>query len=323
MSAFVRAFPLFITLGAGVALLYPPAFTWFLPYINPGLGVIMLGMGVTLTVDDFRRVATLRAPVLVGVLLQYTLMPLLGFAMGRACGLPTPFAVGLILVACCPGGTASNVVAYLAGADVALSVTMTAVSTLLAAFMTPLLSTLLIGDTVEVDPLAMLQTTAGVVLLPVVGGLFIRTQLPRLTAVILPVAPVAAVVAIVLIVSAILGLNRDALFDAGPSLVLAVLATHAAGFGLAFVLGGLLSRQPMFGTVARTVSIEVGMQNSGLGSVLARAHFANPLTAVPSALSAVFHCVLGSALAAWWARHPASDVSPDDAQRDSGTRLRA
>jgi BASS family bile acid:Na+ symporter len=307
MSAFVRAFPLFVTLGAALALVYPPAFTWFLPYINPGLGVIMLGMGVTLTVDDFRRVATLRAPVLVGVALQYVLMPLLGFAMGRVFGLPTPFAVGLILVACCPGGTASNVVAYLAKADVALSVTMTAISTLLAAAMTPLLSTLLIGDAVEVDALAMLKTTAGVVLAPVVAGLVIRTYLPRVSRAILPIAPVAAVVAIVLIVSAILGLNRGALADAGPSLGLAVFCTHACGFALALVLGSALTGQPAFGVVARTVSIEVGMQNSGLGSVLARAHFANPLTAVPSALSAVFHCVIGSALAAWWSRHPVVD----------------
>ena len=319
MSAFVRAFPLFITVGAALALLYPPGFTWFLPYINPGLGVIMLGMGVTLTVGDFRRVATLRAPVLVGVALQYTLMPLLGFAMGRVFGLPTPFAVGLILVACCPGGTASNVVAYLAKADVALSVTMTAVSTLLAAVMTPLLSSLLIGDAVEVDALAMLQTTAGVVLAPVLAGLVIRTYLPRVSAAILPVAPAAAVVAIVLIVSAILGQNRGALLDAGPALVLAVFCTHAVGFGAALLLGGVLSRQPMFGTVARTISIEVGMQNSGLGSVLSRAHFANPLTAVPSALSAVFHCVIGSALAAWWARAAAPDAPPPSTPDGSAT----
>lgn len=310
MSRFVRLFPLWVTVGGALALAYPPAFTWFLPYIKPGLAVIMLGMGVTLTTDDFRRVARAPRPVWIGVALQYTVMPLLGFAIGRLFGLPTPFAVGLVLVCCCPGGTASNVIAYLAHADVALSVSMTAVSTLLAALLTPALSTLLIGDAVPVDAWGLFESTATVVLFPVTLGLALRTWLPKATERLLPVAPVLAVVAIVLIVGAILGMQRGAIIEAGPALVGAVVLAHALGFGLAYLAAYFLSPAAIEDRAgaARTISIEVGMQNSGLGAALAREHFADPLTAIPSAISAMTHCILGSALAAVWSRRPTAAI---------------
>ncbi|MDH3200516.1 MAG: bile acid:sodium symporter family protein [Myxococcales bacterium] len=308
MSAIVRLFPLWVTVAGVAALVYPPAFTWFLDYglITPGLQIIMLGMGVTLELSDFARVARTPAPILWGVLLQYTVMPLVGWSSGYLFSLPTPFAVGLILVCCCPGGTASNVIAYLAKADVALSVSMTAFSTMLAAACTPLLTTWLVGSRVDVDARGLLVSTAEVVLLPVVIGLVLRRYLPKVTARILPLAPVAAVVMIVLIVAAILGDQKDAVLESGSRLLAAVVTAHAVGFLLGYVLG---SRTGGFGNAARTISIEVGMQNSGLGAVLAQAHFANPLTAIPSALSAITHCILGSAAAAWWSRRPPKEVS--------------
>lgn len=303
VSSFVRLFPLWVTLGGVVALLYPPSFTWFLDYglITPGLQVIMLGMGLTLELSDFSRVFRAPAPIGWGVLLQYSVMPLLGWAIGALFELPTPFAVGLVLVCCCPGGTASNVIAYLAKADVALSVSMTAFSTMLAALCTPLLTTWIVGSRVEVDGWGLFVSTAKVVLLPVAVGLFMRRYLPRLTERLLPIAPAAAVLMIVGIVSAILGARKDAVLESGLSLVGAVVLTHSLGFALGFVLAGWRSG---FGAIARTTSIEVGMQNSGLGAVLAQAHFANPLTVIPSAISAITHCILGSALAAWWSRRP-------------------
>jgi len=308
VSAIVRLFPLWVTVAGVAALVYPPAFTWFLDYglITPGLQIIMLGMGVTLELSDFARVARTPAPILWGVLLQYTVMPLVGWSSGYLFSLPTPFAVGLILVCCCPGGTASNVIAYLAKADVALSVSMTAFSTMLAAACTPLLTTWLVGSRVDVDARGLLVSTAEVVLLPVVIGLVLRRYLPKVTARILPLAPVAAVVMIVLIVAAILGDQKDAVLESGSRLLAAVVTAHAVGFLLGYVLG---SRTGGFGNAARTISIEVGMQNSGLGAVLAQAHFANPLTAIPSALSAITHCILGSAAAAWWSRRPPKEVS--------------
>ena len=303
VAAFVRLFPFWVTLGGVVALMYPPAFTWFLDYglITPGLQIIMLGMGLTLELSDFSRVFRAPAPILWGVLLQYTVMPLLGWGVGTLFQLPTPFAVGLVLVCCCPGGTASNVIAYLAKADVALSVSMTAFSTMLAAACTPLLTTWIVGSRVEVDAFGLFVSTAKVVLLPVAIGLFMRRYLPKLTERLLPAAPAAAVLMIVLIVAAILGAQKDAVLESGLQLLGAVLTAHTFGFVLGYLLGGLSGG---FGNVARTTSIEVGMQNSGLGAVLAQAHFANPLTAIPSAISAITHCILGSALAAWWSRHP-------------------
>ena len=309
MHAFVRLFPLWVTLGGVVALVHPPTFTWFLDYglITPGLQIIMLGMGLTLELSDFSRVLRTPAPIAWGVLLQYTVMPMLGWGIGALFSLPTPFAVGLILVCCCPGGTASNVIAYLAKADVALSVSMTAFSTLLAALCTPLLTTLIVGSRVDVDPWALFLSTAKVVLLPVGLGLFMRHYLPRLTERLLPIAPAAAVLMIVAIVAAILGARKDAVLESGLSLLAAVVTTHVLGFSFGYALARRGSGDER---VARTTAIEVGMQNSGLGAVLAQTHFANPLTAIPSALSAITHCIIGSACAAWWSRRPPSEVSP-------------
>jgi BASS family bile acid:Na+ symporter len=183
---------------------------------------------------------------------------------------------------------------------------MTAFSTMLAAACTPLLTTWLVGSRVEVDAWGLLLSTAEVVLIPVVLGLGLRRYFSRLTAALLPFAPVAAVLMIVLIVAAILAVQKDAVLASGLQLLGAVIAAHAAGFSLGYALGGLSGG---FGNVARTISIEVGMQNSGLGAVLAQAHFTNPLTAIPSALSAITHCILGSAASAWWSRHPPREVS--------------
>lgn len=308
VALFVRLFPWWVTLGGVVALIYPPVFVWFLDYglITPGLQIIMLGMGLTLEFSDFSRVFRAPAPILWGVFLQYTVMPFLGWSMGYVFQLPTPLAVGLVLVCCCPGGTASNVIAYLAKADVALSVSMTALSTMLAAACTPLLTAWIVGSRVDVEGWGLFVSTAEVVLLPVAIGLYMRRYLPKLTETILPAAPVAAVLMIVLIVAAILGARKEAVLESGPLLLGAVVTVHTLGFFLGYLLGGLSGG---FGSVARTTSIEVGMQNSGLGAVLAQAHFANPLTALPSAISAITHCLIGSALAAWWSRRPAVEAS--------------
>jgi BASS family bile acid:Na+ symporter len=175
----VNLFPAWALLASLLALWRPGLFTWFSgPLITIGLAVIMLGMGLTLEPGDFRRVVQHRRLVATGVVLQYTVMPLAGWAMAWLFRLPTPFAVGLILVSCCPGGTASNVVSYLARADVPLSVAMTAASTLLAALMTPTLTALLAGSRVDVPALGLFLSTVQVVLLPVAAGLLMRRWWP-------------------------------------------------------------------------------------------------------------------------------------------------
>jgi BASS family bile acid:Na+ symporter len=204
--------------------------------------------------------------VALGVALQFTVMPLLGWWLGRLLALPTPFAVGLILVACCPGGTASNVVSYLARADVPLSVTMTATSTLLAVAATPLLTALLASSRVDVPAAGLFLSTLQVVIAPIVLGVSLRRLAPRVWAAVVPAAPLLAVGMITLIVASIIGAGRDQILDAGPRLVAGVFGLHAGGFLLGYAASRLVARDE---TVARTISIEVGMQNSGLGVVLA------------------------------------------------------
>ena len=253
LSVLTSAFPLWVLAAGILAVIRPTLFTWFSgPLITIGLGVIMLSMGMTLGFEDFRRVGRERGRVLPGVLLQYTVMPTLGWSLGYLFDLPTPFAVGLILVSCCPGGTASNVISYLAKADVALSVTMTMLSTLVAALMTPTLTELLAGSRVDVPAGGLLLSTVQVVILPVVGGALIKWRFPRAIEAVLPVAPLVAVVAITLIVASIIGAGREQILEAGPRLVLAVFSLHVFGFLVGYAAGkGLLGSE----IAARTVSI--------------------------------------------------------------------
>ena len=291
---------MWVFLASLLALIHPPIFTWFKGIlITIGLGIIMLGMGLTLRLEDFKRVLKRPKAALGGVFLQFTIMPLTGFALGYLFGLPAEYAVGLVLVASCPGGTASNLIAFLAGADVALSVTMTSVSTMLAIAMTPLLTAWLVGSRVDVDAFGLFKSTVTVVLLPVTLGVAMNRWLPRLTEKVLPAAPLAAVVMIVLIVASIIGQGREKILSAAPALLGSVLSLHLLGFSLAWLLGRLLQKEV---SVARTLSIEVGMQNSGLGVVLAKSNFANPAVAIPSAISSLVHCLIGSAVAALWRR---------------------
>ena len=307
LTIFTNLFPAWVVLGGVLALAHPPWFTWFQgPWIVWGLAVIMLGMGITLGVDDFRRVLKMPSAIAAGFVGQYTIMPFLGWAIAKALHLDAPYAVGLILVACCPGGTASNVVTYLARANVPLSVLMTMCSTFAAVFMTPLLTKGLAGAYVPVDAWALFVDTLKVVLAPVAIGMFLHHATPRLVRLILPVAPPVSVIAIAMICSSILGQQAANLRNVGPRLILAVFLLHAGGFGLGYLFARLLGYEVL---VRRTISIEVGMQNSGLGVVLAQRNFPGlPAAPTPCAISATFHSVIGSLLAGLWrlrAVHPA------------------
>lgn len=293
-----NAFPVWVLLGGVWALFQPAVFTWFNgPWIVWGLAVIMLGMGITLTVDDFKRVLVMPRPVALGFAAQFAIMPFLGWGIGRLLHLETPLAVGLILVACCPGGTASNVVAYLARANVALSVVMTMCSTFGAVFMTPLLTEFYAGTMVNVDAWGLFLSTFKVVVAPVVLGVALNRMAPRVVAWAMPAAPLLSVITITLICASIIGQSSAAVKASAATLLIAVGLLHIGGFALGYLAARLFKYDRL---IARTVSIEVGMQNSGLGVVLARGHFADPLTAVPCAISSVFHSVIGSMLAGWW-----------------------
>ena len=309
LAVATQLFPLWVVLAGAAALLHPPLFLWVSgKLIVWGLAVIMLGMGITLSLADFRAVARMPRAVLAGVAAQYLIMPFLGWAAARTFGLPPALAAGVILVACCPGGTASNVVTYLAKANVALSVLMTMVSTFAAVILTPLLTKWLAGTLVPVDAWGLFASTVQVVLLPVTLGLALHHLTPRIVAFVLPAAPLVSVVAIVLICAGIIAQEADVLLASGLSLIACVFTVHAAGFALGHAFARLLG----YGDdVRRTLAIEVGMQNSGLGAVLAKRHFADPTTALPAAISATIHSVIGSALAAYWSRRPASVQDAD------------
>lgn len=298
LSFLTNAFPLWIIICSAIALIEPTIFTWFSgSFITYGLGVIMLGMGLTLKPEDFSVVMKSPKWVITGAILQFTIMPFLGWSLGKLFFLPLPFAVGLIIVSCCPGGTASNVISYLAKANVALSVTMTAVSTLIAIVLTPLLATFLIGDKIEVSAFQLFLGTLKVVLVPILVGVLMNKFLPKFTNKILPIAPLIAVVAIVLIVASIIGQGKAEILSSGFKLIGAVITLHLCGFILGYVLSKFVVNKT---EVNRTISIEVGMQNSGLGAYLARANFVNPAIAIPSAISSAIHSLIGSIAAGIW-----------------------
>lgn len=224
-------------------------------------------------------------------------MPFLAYGITRLLPLPTPMKVGLILVGCCPGGTASNLVTFIAGASVALSVVLTAASTALAAFMTPALTSLLAGQIVPVPAAGLVVSTLQVVLAPVALGMLLKGIAPKAVDAVAPLCAPFAVATVALICASVIGSSAAAVRSAGPLLVLAVILLHGGGFALGYAsaaASGFPERS------RRTIAIEVGMQNSGLGCVLALAHFADPLVAVPCAVSATIHSLLGSAIAASW-----------------------
>ena len=295
-------FALWVLTGAIIAWIYPPSFAWFKSYIGPGLGVIMLGMGLTLSFKDFKDVLKTPVAIGIGVGAQFIIMPILGFSLAKGFDLEKDLAVGLILVSCCPGGTASNVIAFLSRANLALSVLMTMCSTFAASLLTPLLTDFLASQYMNVDALKMLLSTVQIVLIPIVLGIFLNHYCPRLVKGVKDLAPLISVIVIVLIVSCIIGLNKDKIIAAGINLFLSVLLLHLGGFVLGYLIIKLLGYSEDY---RRTVSIEVGMQNSGLGSELAKKHVSLS-AAAPCAISAVYHCIIGSLLAAYWRRKPPS-----------------
>ncbi|HBP0871380.1 bile acid:sodium symporter family protein [Pseudomonas aeruginosa] len=299
LSRFVSAsFPFWVLLFAILAFFRP---AWFLPLtvaIAPLLGLVMFGMGLTLKGEDFREVARHPIRVLIGVLAQFVIMPGLAWLLCRLLQLPAEIAVGVILVGCCPGGTASNVMTWLSRGDVALSVAITSVTTLLAPLVTPALVWLLASAWLPVSFAAMFLSILQVVLVPIALGLLAQRLLGERTRQVAEVLPLVSVFSIVVIIAAVVAASQARIAESGL-LIMAVVMLHN-GFGLLLgYLTGKLTGMPL--AQRKALAIEVGMQNSGLGAALANAHFA-PLAAVPSALFSVWHNLSGSLLAALFRR---------------------
>ena len=294
----------FIARWMGVAVLLMAAVSLLLPepfrkidtqVINPMLGLIMFGMGLTLNINDFKVVVSRPKDVLTGCLAQFTIMPLMAWLLTRIFDLPADLALGVILVGCCPGGTASNVITYLAKGDLALSVGMTAISTLLAPLLTPLLTWLMAGTFVHVDAWSMLLSIVYVVIVPIVAGFLIQKHLPTFTRHAVAYLPAFSTVMIIFVVGIIVGHNAERLLDSGLIILSVVILHNLSGLALGYGLGRLLG---LSHSKRAAISIEVGMQNSGLACSLATLHFASsPLATIPGALFSVWHNISGTLVA--------------------------
>ncbi|XP_024980073.1 probable sodium/metabolite cotransporter BASS1, chloroplastic [Cynara cardunculus var. scolymus] len=292
------AFPIWVALGCFLGLVRPNSFNWVQPrWTMMGITLTMLGMGMTLTFDDLKGALAMPKELLAGFFLQYSVMPLTAFFVSKLLNLPSYYAAGLILVGCCPGGTASNIVTYIARGNVALSVLMTAASTVSAVVMTPFLTSNLAGQYVAVDAIGLLKSTLQVVLLPVLVGAFLNQYFKGFVKLVSPLMPPVAVATVAILCGNAIAQSSSAILMSGQQVVLAALLLHISGFFFGYLLSRILGIDV---SSSRTISIEVGMQNSVLGVVLATQHFGNPLTAVPCAVSSVCHSILGSALAGIW-----------------------
>ena len=285
-----------VLIVAALSLAVPASFVWIDTWaINPMLGAIMFGMGLTLSPTDFKVVLSRPKDILIGCLTQFTVMPLLALGLTWAFSLPQELAIGVILVGCCPGGTASNVITYLAKGDLALSVGMTAASTLLAPLLTPLLVWLLAGTMVDVDTVGMLMSIVYVVIAPIVCGLLCQRFLPKLTKLLTPYLPAFSSIVIAMVVGIVVSHNAARLLTAGLLIVAVVMIHNLLGLAIGFTVGRLLHLQR---PKCVALSIEVGMQNSGLASSLAVLHFAAyPLATIPGAVFSVWHNISGALVA--------------------------
>ncbi len=292
-------FTFWIILFSVITFLYPAPFAGLTWLIVPVLGVIMFGMGMTLTGEDFRRIAARPRDVAIGAAAQYGIMPVTGFVLAKVFQLDPMLATGVVLVGSCPGGTASNVITYLARGDVALSVAMTSVTTLMAPLMIPFFMYVFAGQWIRVPALELFVSTIEIIILPVALGAGLRFLLGRRINYVLPVLPGVSSLSIIFIVGVIVAANAASIAKVGPAVAVIVMLHNVAGLALGYSAARLSG---MDVKKARAVSIEVGMQNSGLAVALANIHF-TPLAALPAAIFSVWHNISGSAIAWWWRRH--------------------
>lgn len=308
------AFSFWVTAFVLLALFMPAIFTRWgeMPAskaVSPLIQVIMFGMGTTLSARDFARVLVRPKAVCVGMLLQFTVMPLTGWLLTQVLPMPSEVAAGVVLIGACPGGVASNVITHLARGDVALSVTMTACSTMMAPVMTPLMMRLLAGAYIEVPMMNMLVSIVNIVVLPTAAGLLANYALQRLRlrgAWVDSLLTAVAMLAICIVIGIIVAQSRHYLLSVGPMVALAAVIHNAVGYALGYVGAKWLS---MNETESRTVSIEVGMQNGGMATALATDVLQSPPAALAGAIFGPWMSISGSLLAAYWRqRLPADEV---------------
>mgnify|MGYP000215162828 FL=1 len=297
ISDFVGKYMAVLVLAVAALALFMPQSVSFIKtsYVNTLLGIVMFGMGLTLKASDFKVVFSRPKDIIIGAVAQFTIMPLLAFVLTKLFQLPPELAVGVILVGTCPGGTSSNVMTYLAKGDVALSVGMTGVSTILAPFLTPLLTKLYAGQTVDVDLLSMFLSIVKVVIVPIVLGCIINKLFSSFTEKVTTILPLVSVTAIVAIVAAVVSANSSKIMTCGFLIMLVVVLHNCLGYALGFAVSKALKLDM---SKCKAVAIVVGMQNSGLATSLAATHFAQyPLATIPGAVFSVWHNISGAIFA--------------------------
>jgi len=291
-------FPLWALLLSAVAFYFPQTFVSLKSAIIPLLALIMLSMGMTLTLDDFKRVLKKPKIILIGLLLQFLVMPFAAYAVSVGLGLPLALLTGMLLVGASSGGTASNVICYLAKGDVALSITLTLCSTLLAIVAMPTLTWLYLGELIPVPVLAMLLTVLKIVVAPVLIGVMINHLAGNGVKMLEPLLPVVSVVAIVVIIAIVVAINQQRIMELSFIVIAAVILHNLIGLISGYWVTKWLGYNRQ---TCRTLAIEVGMQNSGLSVALAMKYF-SPLAALPGAVFSIWHNLSGSMLASFWSR---------------------
>ena len=307
LARITRLFPLWAVVVSVAAYLSPSSVTGIAPHVTTLLTIIMLSMGVTLSIDDFRRVFTRPAPVIAGIVLHYLVMPLAAWVIAKLLRMPPDLTAGMVLVGSVASGTASNVMIYLARGDVALSVTISALSTLVGVFATPLLTRLYVDASIAVDVHGMLMSILQIVALPIIVGLIVNRLFGKFVRKIEPVLPIISMVSILLIIAAVVGGTQKSIASVGAVVALGVVLHNGIGLLGGYWGGRLLGFDE---AVCRTLAIEVGMQNSGLAATLGKLYF-TPIAALPGALFSVWHNLSGSMLAGYWAGRPAKGSTRD------------
>jgi len=300
LAKLTRLFPLWAVLLSVAAYYSPGTFLGIGPWVSWLLMLIMFGMGVTLNIDDFKRVLVRPAPVVAGTFLHYLVMPLAAWALAKLFQMPPDLAAGMILVGSVASGTASNVMIYLAKGDVALSVTISSVSALVGVFATPLLTRFYVDTHIQVDVVGMLLSIVKIVAIPISLGLIVHHSFNGVVRRVEPYLPAFSMVCILLIISAVVAGSQGFIGSVGLMVIAAVVLHNAIG-----LLGGYWGGK-LFGfdeSTCRTLALEVGMQNSGLAATLGKLYF-SPLAALPGALFSVWHNLSGSLLAGYWSGKP-------------------
>lgn len=295
---------------SALALWQPWIFSWVAPHISAMLGIIMLGMGMTLHWQDFSHVLRHPRDLGLGLVVQFGCMPLLAFALCHVFALPPELAMGMILVGTAPGGTASNVLTFIARGDVAFSVAMTAAATLVSLLLTPPLTWLLGGVWVPVDMGGLFWSIVKIVLVPVLLGLLLHHFQRGLVDRLMPFLPLASALVITLVIAGIIAVNAQNILSAGPAIFAAVIAHNLLGLAVGWFAACWLRFAP---PRRRALAIEIGTQNSGLATALALAHF-TPAAAIAGALFSVWQNISGALLSNFWATRP---VTSDSGEKDS------